>query len=123
MPHTPGHAMTSPEMQQCIDECLRCSATCTRTVQHCLELGGEHAEPGHITTLIDCADICQSSANFMLRGSQFHARICVACAEVCRTCEQECRRMGDDEMMRQCAEECLRCADSCDRMAGTAAAQ
>lgn len=114
MPHT-----ISAEMRRCIDECLRCAATCTETSRHCLELGGKHAEPEHITTLEVCADICLTSANSMLRGSRLYTETCRACAAVCRACEEACRRMGDDPMMQQCADVCRSCAESCERMAGT----
>jgi hypothetical protein len=60
---------TSSEMQQCIDECTRCHNVCLATVSHFLELGGKHADPAHIGLLLDCAEICQTSANFMLRGA------------------------------------------------------
>ena len=112
------HQMTSREMQQCIDECLGCHSICLQTIQHCLELGGRHAEREHITVLLDCAEICQTSANYMLRGSQLHGRTCAVCAQVCRACEVDCRRIaGDDELMQQCADACRRCAESCERMA------
>jgi hypothetical protein len=122
MPTTGTNRMTDREMQQCIDECLGCHSICLQTVQHCLEMGGRYAEPQHITLLLDCAEICQTSANFMLRGSVHHTRTCAVCAEVCRACEDDCRHMGgDDEAMRQCAEACRRCAESCERMAKVAA--
>jgi hypothetical protein len=117
--HTAEHAVAI-EMQQCIDECLNCCEQCVRTMEHCFELRGKHVEASQIRTLSDCAAICQTTAGFMLRGSQFHARICGVCAEVCRECERECRRMGDDQMMQQCAHACRRCAESCERMASVA---
>ena len=109
----------SHEMQQCIEECLRCHGMCLQTVAHCLELGGRHAEPSHIDLLLDCAETCQTSANFMLRGSDRHHLTCALCSEICRACGDDCERMaGDDEIMKRCAEECRRCAESCGRMAG-----
>ncbi len=108
----------SNEMQQCIDECTRCHDTCVAMVNHCLERGGRHAAPAHITLLLDCAEICQTSANFMLRGSERHHLTCRACAEICRACAEDCERLGQsDEMMQECAEECRRCQHSCERMA------
>jgi len=108
----------SAEMRQCIEECTRCHAICLETVGHCLELGGKHADPAHIRLLLDCADICRTSADFMLRGSDLHPRTCGVCAEVCRACADSCERMGrDDQMMQQCAQQCRRCAESCERMA------
>lgn len=121
MPHTAEHAGISKDMQKCIDECLNCHSVCLSTVQHCLEMGGRHAEASHIRTLLDCAEICQTSANFMLHGSPLHTRTCAVCAEVCRACEESCRRLGDDATMRECAEACRSCAESCQRMAKMAA--
>jgi hypothetical protein len=108
----------SSEMQQCIDECTRCHNVCLATVSHCLELGGKHADPAHIGLLLDCGEICQTSANFMLRGSERHQLTCRICADICGACAEACERMGkDDEMLAQCAEECRRCQRSCERMA------
>lgn len=119
MAHT-GTRETTREIHQCIDECTRCHGLCLETAHHCLHLGGEHADAHHIGLLLDCAEICQTSANFMLRGSEHHAHVCAACAEICRACEQTCRSMADDERMQQCADACRRCAESCERMAATA---
>ena len=111
---------STQEMERCIDNCQECQEVCLRMVAHCLEKGGRHAEPQHIRLLLDCAEICQTSANFMVRGSDLHAATCRACAEVCERCADDCERMADDEMMRRCAEICRRCAASCAQMAGAA---
>jgi hypothetical protein len=122
MAHITLDHITSTEMQQCIEECFRCHSACLQTERHCLDLGGRHADVHHLVLLADCAEICRTSANFMLRGSPRHARTCALCAEVCRECEEECRRMaGGDNVMQQCADVCHRCAESCDRMAKMAA--
>jgi hypothetical protein len=115
------HAAPTSEMTRCIDDCLECARTCLETVRHCLEMGGEHATAAHITALLDCAELCETSANFMSRGSNLHASVCAACAEACIRCAEECERFPDDEVMRRCAEICRRCAESCRQMAGVAA--
>lgn len=120
MPHA-HHGMSEAQMQSCIEECQRCATVCARTLHHCLEKGGKHAAAAHAIALVDCAEICGTSASFLARGSEQHAAVCRACAEICRACEASCRAMGDDEMMRQCAEACRRCAESCEKMAGVAA--
>lgn len=113
--------MPSGDMQQCIQACLDCYAVCTTTAAHCLGLGGEHASLEHQTILLDCARLCQASADFMLRGSHRHQQVCAVCAEACRACERECTRLGaSDAMMQQCAEACRRCAESCERMGNMA---
>ena len=111
---------TSGSMQQCIDECLNCHSICLETVAHCLQQGGKHAEARHIRLLLDCAEICQTSANFMLRGSDLHGRVCAVCAEVCERCATDCERFGDDAQMQACTEACRRCAESCRQMADAA---
>lgn len=119
MAHTAGHTMMSPDMEQCIQECLNCYSLCTTTAAHCLTLGGQHASRQHQTALSDCATLCQTSADVMLRGSPLHGRVCGVCAEACRRCEEACRSLAnDDQVMLECADACRRCGDSCERMAG-----
>ena len=112
MPH-----QMSDAMQECIDRCRSCQEICLESVGHCLELGGKHAAPEHIRLLMACAEICDTSARFMLLGSQHHQRTCEVCAEVCEACATDCEQF-DDDMMRRCAEVCRRCAESCREMAG-----
>ncbi len=112
MPHH-----VNERMQECIDRCQSCQAVCLQTISHCLEKGGKHAEAGHIRMLMVCAEICDTSARFMLMGSPHHARTCEVCAEVCEACAKDCDRFGDDSMMQECAEVCRRCAESCRQMA------
>lgn len=114
------HEQEHDAMQECIEECLNCHAVCTMTAQHCLVKGGEYADVNVIGVLLDCAELCQVSANFMLRGSPFHAVTCAACAELCRTCEEVCRSVGGDEQMDHCADVCAACGDSCEQMAAAA---
>ena len=109
-------AHVSDTMRRCIDECQSCLAICLESVTHCLQQGGKHAEANHIRTLLDCVEACQASANFMLRGSPLHARVCGVCADACDACARECERFDDDPMMQRCAEECRRCAESCRQM-------
>ena len=66
----------APVVRQCIDECVRCNEVCLSTIPYCLEQGGHHAEESHIVLLQDCATICRTNADFMLRGSDEHERIC-----------------------------------------------
>jgi Domain of Unknown Function (DUF326) len=112
----------SPEMERCIDNCQECHEVCLHTVTHCLDKGGRHAEAHHIRLLLDCAEICETSANFMIRHSDLHAETCRACSEVCERCAEDCERLADDDMMRRCAEICRRCAESCRQMAGAGVA-
>ena len=96
---------------------FKCSVSCTETISHCLDMGGDHASKAHINLLMDCAKICEFAANFAARNSEHHAAVSKLCAEVCERCADECARLGeDDEMMQHCAEMCRRCAEECRTM-------
>ncbi len=122
MAHATGHksSQVSQEMQQCIQNCEDCHDICLETVTYCLAKGGKHAEAAHIRLLLDCAEICQTSANFMVRASDLHPLTCGVCAEVCERCAKDCERFGDDATMRECTDMCHRCAESCREMAAMA---
>jgi hypothetical protein len=116
------HHHLSPEMQRCIELCQSCHESCLTTTTHCLEMGGVHASLSHINILADCAATCAQSADFMLRGSDMHGRVCGVCAEACERCAADCERLaGGDEQMLSCAAICRQCAESCRTMAAVAA--
>jgi hypothetical protein len=108
------HQMNS-EMQQCIENCQKCHASCLQhAMNHCLEVGGRHTEPEHFKLMMACAEICQTAANFMLIGTPHHKHVCAECAEICEECAKSCEAVGD---MDECVEACRKCAASCDMMA------
>lgn len=103
------------EMQQCIENCLNCHKTCLQMASnHCLEMGGKHVEPAHFRLMLDCAQICQVSADFMLRSSAHHSHVCAECADICEDCAKSCEQVGD---MGECVAACRKCAESCRAMA------
>ena len=105
----------SKHMQSCIDDCLQCYQVCLgMAMNHCLETGGKHVEPQHFRLMMACAEICRTSAHFMLIGSEHHKHVCAECAEICEQCARDCERL---EGMQKCAEACRRCAESCRKMA------
>jgi len=116
-----AHQPIDDRTQECIDRCHTCEEVCLETVTHCLHKGGKHAEAKHISTLLACAEICDTSARLMLLGSEFSGRACEVCAEICEACAVSCERLADDEAMQACADECRRCAESCRQMATTRA--
>ena len=105
------------ELQSCIDLCQHCHEICVETLTHCLEKGGDHAEPNHVGLMLDCAEICQTSANFMMRESNLHIEVCRACAAICARCAEDCAKFENDEEMALCAEACRACAAACREMA------
>jgi hypothetical protein len=118
----PSHD-TAEDMDRCVQLCQDCHALCTRTMKHCLDLGGRHSAPELVRLLDDCAQMCVINVDYMLRGSVLHERVCGVCAEACRLCADICRPIAkEDKMLRQCIDLCRRCAESCERMASTLAA-
>lgn len=98
--------------------CLDCHSACVATIAHCLEHGGKHADAAHIRIMTDCAQICLTCADFMLRGSDHAHHLCKECAEICRACEASYRAMADGGAQEMaCAEACKACAKSCSSMA------
>lgn len=112
-PHPGG--MHGSMLQDAIKACLNCHSTCLRTsMSYCLERGGRHVEQEHFRLMLNCAEMCQTSANFMLSDSPLQGKVCAVCAETCEACAKSCEQVGD---MRECVEECRRCAKSCRSMA------
>jgi hypothetical protein len=83
-------------------------------MNHCLDAGGNHVEANHFRLMMNCAEICQMSANFQLSNSAFYRRICEVCAEICEACAVNCEKLGD---MKECVGACRECAVSCRQMA------
>lgn len=70
------------ELRRCIEDCQNCHRVCLSTASvHCLEVGGQHVSPKQFRLMLDCAEICETSTNFMLRNSQRHASVCRVCAK------------------------------------------
>lgn len=107
------HAMGA-EMQACIDLCHKCHVMCLSMIDHCLKMAGPHAAPNHIRLMLDCAQICATAADFMARGSGYHAKICRECAEICDACALSCKGLAG---MEACMAVCQDCAKSCREMA------
>lgn len=116
-----GHHATA-DMGRCIQLCQECHAICTQTIAHCVKLGGRHIAHDHIQLLLDCAQMCVTNVDYMLRESAFHGRVCGLCSEMCRLCAESCEPVAaDDPQVKQCIEMCRRCAESCEKMSSSAA--
>jgi hypothetical protein len=106
---------SSSSHAECIKQCLLCYETCLQmAMNHCLEKGGKHVEPTHFRLITSCAEICRTTADFLISKSPAHAPVCAACAEVCDACAESC----DDLNMDECARICRSCAESCRATAG-----
>lgn len=121
MYRTGSHLMTV-EMERCIVDCTECHQICLASIIHCVNMGGEHASSDHLRLLLDCAQICRTSADYIPRGSDLQERVCELCAEVCERCAESCQRLvGHDRKLRECAGICRVCAESCRNLTHMAA--
>lgn len=107
----------SPEMAQCIDECTRTHQVCLTAAGHALRHGGDENTNHVIRVLSDCVEIAQTAANFMLRGSPNHRKLCGTCAGICREVAKECGAF-DDDVMKQVVRTATSCAEACEAVTG-----
>jgi len=106
-----ARATPPSDKDECIEDCLECYRICTETaLTHCIEAGGEHVEPDHFRLMLNCAQICRTTAEFLLAESEFDSRLCALCEEVCEACADSCRAIGG---MDDCVQACEMCAESC----------
>lgn len=119
----PQAAQVSQEIDEhvlrCIELCRDCHDVCVSALAYCLRQGGGLTEEKHLRLLMDCVEICRACADFMLRGSSFHSRVCGVCADVCESCADSCESFGNDALMKQCADICRQCATSCRQVSVT----
>ena len=107
------------DVQNCITACWDCRTHCQKMLfHHCLEMGGKHSSPGHVRLMTDCMEICQTTADFLVRGSAVYQAVAAACAEVCYACADSCEDVGGEEM-NECAQLCRECAEICDDLSLT----
>ena len=116
--HVPTRARSPDKlmgpMQEAIQACLDCHSMCLRmAMTYCAAQGGKHLAAAHLQLMINCAEICQTCANFMLTDSPLHKTVTAACAEVCEACAKSCEQVGG---MQDCIDECRKCERSCKAM-------
>jgi len=109
---TGGGKSSTNGVQACIDACLRGQRECIMTLTHLRDLGGAHIDPVRIRSLLDCADVSQFAATFMMRGSHRHIEMCAVAARISRDCAELCEGTGDQQI-RKCVEACRACEAHC----------
>jgi len=100
------------ELNQCADACLDAHKTALQTLKFCLRRGGAHAETPHLLRLLECAQLCDTCAEFCVDDSMQAVPVAGACARVCEECSRDCERFEEPEL-KQCAEICRYAARCC----------
>lgn len=107
------------ERQVCIQNCVHCHLICRQMVQHSLQMGGVYAEASHVRLFEDCSEICEVTADFMLRESNHYRKLCAVCIEACDATSERCRRFPEDTRMAACAAACEETSRVCKQMIET----
>lgn len=82
-------------MQAGIDACIDCHSMCFRmAMTFCLEKGGRHVAPRHLRLMLNCAELCQTSADFMLSDSPMHGRVCLSAPRPVKRAQRVARRLA-----------------------------
>lgn len=92
----------------CIASCRACQDSCTRMAS--LLPGKLVFHTDHFHLMLDCAQMCGATADFLIRDSAWHGAVCDMCARICKASAQSCEHSGD---MEECAQNCLTCAALC----------
>ena len=91
--------------QDCVADCLDCFEAVTECIAFCLNQLGGHECLKHLRSLMDCAAICQTNADFLLRDSSLRHLTCDVCAAACARCALDCEAIDpSDGRWRRCGE-------------------
>lgn len=77
---------------------------------HCLPGEGNGIHEARCDLLINCSDITQMTANFLLTNSEFQGDLCSLCAAVCTACADACDEVAS---LAECVAACRTCAAQC----------
>ncbi|WP_377369060.1 four-helix bundle copper-binding protein [Phenylobacterium ferrooxidans] len=108
------HAMS---MDDCVTLCVASHRSCLTSARHVLEQPQLNAPAELVALLQDCAELCQTTANSMVRGAPTHTLLCGACADLCAACAQACDAYKNDTVLTLCAVTCRDCGAACGHMA------
>lgn len=100
------HSDTIRALHECHDACLEAFSL------HCMKAGGNHMAREHIRRMISCSELCQLTANFLLRHFPMMQDLCDLCAEICKQCAASCKGMHEP-YMQHCVRACEEAARAC----------
>jgi len=95
-----GMAMS---MTDCIDDCVASHRMCLETATWLTKRGGASATASLIAMLNDCAELCQASANSMLREYPPATLLSPTRADALERCAPECRTHVEAAPMTPCS--------------------
>ena len=87
-----------------VDACNAAFAYCTQQ--------DEIEDPELLACMVDCVDLCTTTASFIVRGSEHADDLREVCAELAKCVEESCEEYGDDEVLTACADACREAYDA-----------
>ena len=96
-------------LSQCVQDCLDCQNIGLETISYCLGMSDTYP----VRSILDCIEICQVTADLIMRGSKLRDELCKVCIEACEKCELFCNQFDSDFQMKACGQACRNCVDSC----------
>jgi len=118
---SPG--LSEPRMPSAIDlraaflACLRAHQACEEAVAQALRADQSGGVDERVGALLDCADVCRTTATFIRRGSPLAGRTAGIAADLCERAAEACAPFAGDGALAACAQTCRRCAAWCRRLA------
>lgn len=103
----------------CAKACDDCARMCNMCAAHCTKMvaDGKKEHLATVRTCVDCASICKSASEIVIKSGPFSDLICTACADACKRCGDACEKHAEhDPIMKQCASECRKCENACRTM-------
>jgi len=101
-----------------IEKCLYCCIECGRAFQARTRPQGAELPEALQLSLVECAEICRTTASFLRWDSAYWEAACALCADICMKCAWECARVSEDEQIRIARDACEQCAVLCRELAG-----
>lgn len=99
--------------EELISALNKCADACNYCTTACLEEEDVKMMTACIKLDIDCAAICNLTANFIARGSVHGKHLLKECAELCNLCAAECEKHTKMQHCVSCAEACRACEAYC----------
>jgi hypothetical protein len=91
---------------------LRLAAdACNAAFAYCTQQD-EVDDPELLACIVDCVDLCTTTASFIVRGSEHADDLREVCAELAKCVEESCEEYGDDEVLTACADACREAYDA-----------
>ena len=106
-------AMSEEMRVECLRNCTECHQVCLAMLVHPDVVGA--LDDDDMKLLLNCSQICATSADFLDTSSAYHRDVCGVCTKICTACADMCEGHGIT-VLRSCAQTCRTCADSCRRM-------